>query len=189
MVDLKQLQALANNAKVELEMSNGTLGLIIMMGIFYIAITSVGVSTFNKCSQIQDSQKWKNLKGFLSHTMTMAITTIATLIFAKFAKSEAAVFGILFGIFGTIASSMTLAMTNECKDSADKSARNFGIVSLIGYLLLMLGSLFMMFRKRGGKLPSFKRSAVGSSAPAAPVSPIETTPLSQNMPITTSTRL
>jgi hypothetical protein len=39
MVNLKQLQALANNAKVELEMSNGTLGLIIMMGIFYIAIT------------------------------------------------------------------------------------------------------------------------------------------------------
>lgn len=184
MVDLKQLQALANNAKVELEMSNGTLGLIIMMGIFYIAITGVGVSTFNKCSQIQDSQKWKNLKGFLSHTMTMAITTIATLIFAKFAKSEAAVFGVLFGIFGTIASSMTLAMTKECKDSADKSARNFGIVSLIGYLLLMLGSLFMMFRKRGGKLPTFRKSA------AEPMmAPIETTPLSQNMPITTSTQL
>lgn len=173
MVDLKQLEALAKNAKVELEMSNGTLGLIIMMGIFYIAITSVGVSTFGKCDKIQDSQKWKNLKGFLSHTMTMAITTIATLIFAKFAKSEATVFGLLFGIFGTIASSMTLAMTNECKDSADKSARNFGIVSLIGYLALMIGSLIMMFRKRGGKFPSFRKSA------AAPMAPI-----SQNMPIT-----
>lgn len=180
MVDLKQLQALANNAKVELEMSNGTLGMIIMMGIFYIAVTGVGINTFGKCDKIQDSQKWKNLKGFLSHTMTMAITTIATLIFAKFAKSEAAVFGVLFGIFGTIASSMTLAMTNECKDSADKSARNFGIVSLIGYLLLMIGSILMMLRSRG-KLPSMKKSGTPTLTRQNAY-----VPLSQNIPITSN---
>jgi hypothetical protein len=181
MVDLKQLQALANNAKVELEMSNGTLGMIVLMGIFYIAITGVGVNTFGKCSKIQDSQKWKNLKGFLSHTMTMAITTIATLVFAKFAKSEAAVFGVLFGIFGTIASSMTLAMTNECKDTADKAARNFGIVSLIGYLMLMIGSILMMLRSRG-KLPSLKKSG-GTPTVARQNGYV---PLSQNIPITSN---
>jgi len=153
-IGLKELQALANNAKVELEMSNGTLAIIMLMGIFYIAITAVGVQTFNKCSQIQDSQKWKNINGFLSHTMTMAITMIATLTLAKFVKSEAAAFGLIFGIFGIIASAMTISLTSECKDTADKSARNFGIASAVAYPLLIVASGYLMFKKRRPAVPN-----------------------------------
>jgi hypothetical protein len=153
-ISLKELQALANNARVELEMSNATLAIIMMMGVFYIAITAIGVRTFNKCDQVQNSQKWKNIKGFLSHTMTMAITMIATLTLAKFVKSEAVAFGLVFGIFGLIASVMTISLTGECKNSADKSARNFGIASAVAYPLLIIASGYMMFKKRRVQLPS-----------------------------------
>jgi len=79
---------------------------------------------------------------FLSHTMTAAIAMILTLLLTKIVKSEAAAFALLFGIFGLIASSMTLAMTNECSSTADKSARNFGIVSLLGHIGLLMASFY-----------------------------------------------
>lgn len=53
MVDLKRLQEIANNAGVELEMANSTLGMIILMGIFYIAVTGVGINTFGKCDRLK----------------------------------------------------------------------------------------------------------------------------------------
>jgi len=82
---------------------------------------------------------------------------ILTLLITKIVKSEAAAFALLFGIFGVIASSMTLAMTRECSSTADKSARNFGIVSLIGHILLLLLSMYLMMKRRGVTMPSLKR--------------------------------
>ena len=161
-IDMQQLSNLAARTGQDMEMSYGTLFLIVIMGVFYIAITSVGVKTFNECDQVQNSQKWKNLKMFLSHTMTAAIAMILTLLLTKIVKSEAAAFALLFGIFGVIASSMTLAMTRECSSTADKSARNFGIVSLIGHILLLILSVYLMMKRRGVTMPSLKR---GSAQP------------------------
>jgi hypothetical protein len=156
-IDIQQLSKLAERTGQDMEMSYGTLFLIAVMGVFYIAVSSVGIKTFNDCDQVQNSQKWKNLKMFLSHTMTAAIAMILTLLLTKIVKSEAAAFGLLFSIFGLIASSMTLAMTNECSSTADKSARNFGIVSLVGHILLLMASMASMWVRRGVKMPSLKR--------------------------------
>lgn len=158
-IDLAQLKDLAARTGQDMEMSYGTLFLIAVMGVFYIAVSSVGIKTFNDCDQVQNSQKWKNLKMFLSHTMTAAIAMILTLLLTKIVKSEAAAFALLFGIFGLIASSMTLAMTNECSSTADKSARNFGIVSLLGHILLLITSIYLMMKRRGIKptIPGMSR--------------------------------
>ena len=161
--DMQQLSNLAARTGQDMEMSYGTLFLIAVMGVFYIAASSVGIKTFNDCDQVQNSQKWKNLKGFLSHTMAAAIAMILTLLVTKIVKSEAAAFALLFGIFGLIASSMTLAMTNECSSTADKSARNFGIVSLIGHILLLILSIYLMMKRRGVTMPSLKRRVRMSS--------------------------
>ena len=78
-IDMQQLSNLAARTGQDMEMSYGTLFLIAVMGVFYIAASSVGIKTFNDCDQVQNSQKWKNLKGFLSHTMAAAIAMILTL--------------------------------------------------------------------------------------------------------------
>ena len=163
-IDMQQLSNLAARTGQDMEMSYGTLFLIAVMGVFYIAVSSVGIKTFNYCDQVQNSQKWKNLKMFLSHTMTAAIAMILTLLLTKIVKSEAAAFALLFGIFGLIASSMTLAMTNECSSTADKSARNFGIVSLLGHILLLIVSIYLMMRRRGVKMPTLKRGGIQPNA-------------------------
>lgn len=163
-IDMQQLSNLAARTGQDMEMSYGTLFLIAVMGVFYIAVSSVGIKTFNDCDQVQNSQKWKNLKMFLSHTMTAAIAMILTLLLTKIVKSEAAAFALLFGIFGLIASSMTLAMTNECSSTADKSARNFGIVSLLGHILLLITSIYLMMKRRGVKMPTLKRGGIQPNA-------------------------
>lgn len=126
------------NTTVKLELSWGVIGMIIILGTFYIAISGVGINTFNKCSKIQDSQKWENLKSYLSHTMTMVIASIATLILVKMFRSQVVAFAMVFGIMGIIASSMSLAMVEECKDSVNESARNFAITSLVLHLIMTL---------------------------------------------------
>lgn len=161
------------NTKVKLELSWGVIGMIVVLGTFYIAISSLGIDTFNKCSKIQDSQKWKNLKSYLSHTMTMVIASIATLILVKMFKSQVVVFAMVFGIMGVIASSMTLAMTNECKDSVNQSARSFAITSLAVHLAMTLG------------IPLYKYFMASKPKLNKPVAQTTTTtqPFSQNMPI------
>ena len=42
--------------------------LIITLAIFYTVITAMGISLFNECNGIQDSEMWKNIKMYLSHT-------------------------------------------------------------------------------------------------------------------------
>lgn len=154
---INNAKRMAGSVGQNMEMSYGTLMMITVMGVFYIATTAIGIQTFNKCSSIQNSQKWKNLKMFLAHTMTMAITMIFTLVMTKVIKSELAAFGVLFGVVGLIASAMSFSMIKECKSTSDKSARNFAIVGMVGYPLMMIGSMYMMAKSRG-KLPSLRRS-------------------------------
>lgn len=163
------------NTTVKLELSWGVIGMIIMLGTFYIAISGVGINTFNKCSKIQDSQKWENLKSYLSHTMTMVIASIATLILVKMFKSQVVVFAMVFGIMGIIASSMTLAMVRECKDSVNKSALVYAGTSLAVHLAMTLGiPLYKYFMASKPKL----------NKPVAQTTTTTTTqPFSQNMPI------
>lgn len=174
----------AKNTTVKLELSWGVIGMIIVLGTFYIAISSLGIDTFNKCSKIQDSQKWENLKSYLSHTMTMVIASIATLILVKMFKSQVVVFAMVFGIMGIIASSMTLAMTNECKDSVNKSARSFAIASLVLHLFMSVGiGLYKGFKwNKARKLA--KVTKAGNAAAAARAAPVD--PASEVMPMTAS---
>lgn len=171
------------NPNVELELSYATLATITVLAVFYIAIASVGIRTFQKCSKIQDSQKWKNLKMFLSHTLTMAITVVLTLFVTKLFKSEAGAFGMIFGVTGFIASIITISLTRECKDVADKSAFNFAVFSTVGNGILMMASIFMMLNKRG-KFDKMKARARARGTPYTSINK-QTTPTGGRVTTTT----
>ena len=156
------------NTKVNLELSWGVIGMIVVLGTFYIAISSLGIDTFNKCSKIQDSQKWENLKSYLSHTMTMVIASIATLILVKMFRSQVVVFAMVFGIMGIIASSMTLAMVRECKDSVNKSALVYAGTSLALHLLMILVMVIYQGLKWNSARKLAKVTKAGTAAAAKP---------------------
>ena len=72
--------------KIETEIGYAQVGLTILLGIFFVAITALGIDKYNKCEGIKDSETFQNLKMFMSHTMTIGITIPVILLLMKFVK-------------------------------------------------------------------------------------------------------
>nr|QOR60508.1 hypothetical protein [Bathycoccus sp. RCC716 virus 2] len=161
-VDPKMAAAIQKfkNGKIEMEIGYPQVGLTIVLGIFYIAITALGIQTYNKCEAIQDSQKFKNLKMFLSHTMAVAITIPAVLLVTKFAKNEGGIFTLMYAIMGITGSGIALDIMRQpdCKDAVKKDEKNFAIASLVLFILLFL---------TGGYFTMKKYPGIGQTAKAA----------------------
>lgn len=153
-VDPKMAAAIQKfkNGKIEMEIGYPQVGLTIILGIFYIAITALGIQTYNKCEAIQDSQKFKNLKMFLSHTMAVAITIPAVLLVTKFAKNEGGIFTLMYAIMGITGSGIALDIMKQpdCKDAVKKDEKNFAIASLVMFILLFLTGGFFTMKKYPG---------------------------------------
>ena len=135
--------------KIETEIGYPQVGLTILLGIFFVAVTALGIDKYNKCEGIQDSEKYQNLKMFMSHTMTIGITIPAVLLLMKFVKNEGGVFTIIYAIMGLTASAIAMDIMRqpECEDTVKKSDKNFAIMSLVGWIILLLAGCFFTFKK------------------------------------------
>ena len=135
--------------KIETEIGYPQVGLTILLGIFFVAITALGIDKYNKCVGIQDSKKYQNLKAFMSHTMAIAIAIPVILILQKFVTNEGGVFTIIYAIMGLTASAIAMNIMGqpECKDTVKSSDKNFAIISLIGWIILLLAGSFFTFKK------------------------------------------
>ena len=153
-VDPKMAAAIQKfkNGKIEMEIGYPQVGLTIILGIFYIAITALGIQTYNKCEAIQGKQKFKNLKMFLSHTMAVSITIPAVLLVTKFAKNEGGIFTLMYAIMGITGSGIALDIMRQpdCKDAVKKDEKNFAIASLVMFILLFLTGGFFTMKKYPG---------------------------------------
>ena len=160
-----KLVNVVNNLKsgaIETEFGYPQVGLIILLGIFYIAITALGIDKYNKCEGIQDSEKYQNLKMFMSHTMTIAITIPLVLLLVKFVKNEGGVFTIVYAIMGLTASAIAVDIMRqpECEDTVKTSDMNFAKLSVGGWLVLLLAWSFFTFKKYPKLGEVFKKKTV-----------------------------
>ena len=135
--------------KIETEIGYAQVGLTILLGIFFVAITALGIDKYNKCEGIKDSEKYQNLKMFMSHSMAVAITIPIILLLMKFVNNEGGVFAIIYAIMGLTASAIAMDIIRqpECADSVKPSDKNFAILSLIGWIVLLLAGSFFTFKK------------------------------------------
>lgn len=101
----------------------------------YVLIASLGISTFQNCPDIQDSQKWKNIKMFLSHTLTIAMIVPIILLLKDTDFLNGDKMYMLYAILGFIASAMSLGMANDSK-CKEKGYTGTSTVFLIGYLAM-----------------------------------------------------
>lgn len=101
----------------------------------YVLIASLGISTFQNCPDIQDSQKWKNIKMFLSHTLTIAMIVPIILLLKDTDFLNGDKMYMLYAILGFIASAMSLGMANDSK-CKEKGYTWTSTVFLIGYLAM-----------------------------------------------------
>ena len=135
--------------KIEVEIGYPQVALTVVLGILFIAITSLGIDKYNKCEAIQSSEKYTNLKTFMSHSMAVAITIPIVLLLMKFVNNEGGVFAIIYAIMGLTASAIAMDIIRqpECADSVKPSDKNFAILSLIGWIVLLLAGSFFTFKK------------------------------------------
>ena len=134
----------------------------ISLVVSYVLIASIGINTFQNCSGIQDSQKWKNIKMFLSHTLTIAIVVpiILKLKDTDFLSGDNMF--ILYGIFGFLAAAMSLGMANDSK-CKDKGYVGTSSVALVSYLLVNAFLIYKMIDMGNSN---------GVSVPNAPVTQV-----------------
>ena len=137
------------SGKIETEIGYPQVGLTILLGIFFVAVTALGIDKYNKCEDIQNSEKYQNLKMFMSHTMAIAITIPVILLLQKFVSNEGGVFTIIYAIMGLTASAIAMDIMRqpECEDTVKKSDKNFAIMSLVGWIILLLAGCFFTFKK------------------------------------------
>ena len=147
--------------KIETEIGFAQVGLTILLGIFFVAITALGIDKYNKCEGIQDSEKYANLKMFMSHTMTVAITIPIVLLLMKFVNNEGGVFTMVYAIMGITASAIAMDVMRqpECEASVKDSDKNFAIVSIVAWILLLLAGSFFTFKKYPKLGEVFKKNA------------------------------
>ena len=148
--------------KIETEIGYPQVGLTILLGIFFVSITALGIDKYNKCEGIQDSEKYQNLKMFMSHTMAIAITIPVILLLQKFVTNEGGVFTIIYAIMGLTASAIAMNIMGqpECKDTVKSSDKNFAIVSIIGWIILLLAGSFFTFKKYPKLGEAFKNKTI-----------------------------
>ena len=104
-----------SSGKLELEISWGTVSIVMLLAMAYVAIASTGISTFNKCDAMKGKTVQENLNKYLAATMTIGITIPFTLMFIKFAKNETALFMMIYGIMGLVGSAAALNWTVKCE--------------------------------------------------------------------------
>lgn len=135
-----------STGKLELEISWGTVGTVMLLAIIYIAVASMGISTFNKCDAMKGKTVQENLNKYLAATMTIGITIPFTLMLTKFAKNETALFMMIYGIMGLVGSAAALNWAVKC-DNAKKEVKGFAGVGVASFTCTLLIALFLMSRK------------------------------------------
>src|SRR5210317_2162284 len=119
------------SGKVDLEVSWGTVGGILLLGFFYMVTASIGIGVFSKCDAMKGKSVQENLNKYLAATLTIALTIPFTLLVTKFAKNEASVFMLIYAIMGLVGSAGTLNYSVKCKNSKKqaKGFAGFGVAS------------------------------------------------------------
>ena len=138
----KQLQ----KQKFDLKMKPGTIISIILLLVFYISVSALGVNVLNKCGQTDSSEKLQNIKGYFSHTLAMALGVVTTLLTIQLFTAELSAFYVLFSLMGAVGAFMLIHAINECDPADKKGKMGYAGFSAALNMLMLFICLFMMFK-------------------------------------------
>ena len=157
----KQLQ----KQKFDLKMKPGTIISIILLLVFYISVSALGVNVLNKCGQTDSSEKLQNIKGYFSHTLAMALGVVTTLLTIQLFTAELSAFYVLFSLMGAVGAFMLIHAINECDPADKKGKMGYAGFSAALNMLMLFICLFMMFK---GKKVVANANAAASVALRSP---------------------
>ena len=135
------------SVKIDLEVSMTTVMGIMLLGFFYMVTASIGMSIYSKCDAMKGKKVQDNLNKYLAATLTIGLTIPFTLLVTKFAKSEGAVFTLIYSIMGLVGSAAALNWTMKC-ENAKKTEKNYAAFSTALFTCTLLLSMFLMRPKK-----------------------------------------
>ena len=135
------------SGKIDLEVSMTTVMGILVLGLFYMVTSSIGMSIYSKCDAMKGKKVQDNLNKYLAATLTIGLTIPFTLLVTKFAKSEGAVFTLIYSIMGLVGSAAALNWTMKC-ENAKKTEKNYAAFSTALFTCTLLLSMFLMRPKK-----------------------------------------
>lgn len=135
------------SGKIDLEVSMTTVMGILVLGFFYMVTSSIGMSIYSKCDAMKGKKVQDNLNKYLAATLTIGLTIPFTLLVTKFAKSEGAVFTLIYSIMGLVGSAAALNWTMKC-ENAKKTEKNYAGFSTALFTCTLLLSMFLMRPKK-----------------------------------------
>ena len=135
------------SGKVDVEVSWMTVMGILLLGVFYVAISSIGMTIYSNCEAMKKEKVQENLNKFLAATLTIALTIPFTLLVTKFVKNEGKFFALVYSVMGLVGSAATLNWTLKC-DQSKPSEKGFAGFTTALYSVILLASLYSMRPKR-----------------------------------------
>ena len=146
------------DAKIETQIGYPQIALTIILGVFYVAVTALGIKVYNDCTGIQGSKKYQNLKGFLSHTMAIALTIPCVLLLQKLVTNQGGIFTVVYACMGLTGAAIAMDIMRQPDCDVKSSEKNFVIASLVGWILtLLIGGYFTV--KKYPKIGEAARAA------------------------------
>jgi hypothetical protein len=135
------------SGKIDLEVSMTTVMGILVLGLFYMVTSSIGMSIYSKCDAMKGKSVQDNLNKYLAATLTIGLTIPFTLLVTKFAKSEGAVFTLIYSIMGLVGSAAALNWTLKC-ENAKETEKGYAGFSTALFTCTLLLSMFLMRPKK-----------------------------------------
>lgn len=135
------------SGKVDLEVSWGTIGGILLLGFAYMVTASVGIGIFSKCDAMKGKTIQENLNKYLAITLTIALTIPFTLFLTKIVKNEGAVFTLIYSLMGLVGGAAALNWTLNCP-KAKEAEKGYSAFSVVLFTITLLASFYMLRPKK-----------------------------------------
>src|SRR5210317_2432490 len=136
------------SGKIDLEVSMTTVMGILLLGLFYMVTSSIGMSIYSKCDAMKGQSVQDNLYKYLAATLTIGLTIPFTLLVTKFVKNEGAAFTLIYSIMGLVGSAAALNWTTKC-ENAKKSEKTYAGMNVALFSMTLLASAWMLRPKKG----------------------------------------
>jgi len=131
---------------LDLEISISAASAILLIGLHYNIMSSLGLRTHAGCGAVKSSTVQTNLAKFLSYTLTISVTIPLTLMLQRAFRRDTAAWLTFFGVMGVIASSIVTNFTRKC-DNAGKTTSRIAVSGIVSYVSILIAGVFLLMKK------------------------------------------
>lgn len=131
--------------KADLELGLGVSSAVLMLGIHYAILSTLGLRTYDDCSSMK-GKNFDRLASFMRNTLVIALTIPATLLVSTLVQKDVEMWAVVYGLFGLVTSATTVHLARKCS-SADKKTKRLATGSLLCYIIMLLAGVFLLRKK------------------------------------------